>query len=91
MTIEEAQKLLAEVAAQRLRWGKMYTKKDMPDKALDALAVYAAHLNQVAETQKAEIARVNRRYAALNARYRKMAKRFGVQVDEEDESSDDNS
>ena len=85
MTREQAEKLLAEVAAQRLRWGKMYTKKDLPEQALDALVFLATEDSKANADLKAQLTASNRRYAALNARFRKLAKKFGVEVDEEGE------
>lgn len=75
MTPERAHKICADVAAQRLRWGKQYTGDDIGiHNLLDALVVLASEGNKEDAGLREQITLLNRQLAAAKAREAKAAK-----------------
>ena len=71
MTYDEAQDIVAHVAAERVRWGKNYTAKDVGIvKVLDALTVLAqGNADDFAEGDlRKSLATANRQAGAAKAR-----------------------
>lgn len=80
MTLEQANKIFAEVAEGRLRWGKMYDLKAVGEaRVLDAIVVIAKEGNHAETDLRAQLATSNRQLGMAKAREKGLRNRLESQ------------
>jgi hypothetical protein len=79
MTLEQARAIVAEATEMRLRWGKMFSAKDIGEaRLLDALVVFAKHEGKHDVELKEQLTKANRQLGAALAREKKYRKKLGL-------------